>query len=429
MSSRLRNTLWYAGAAAVVVLLGVLLFTMTGPERVLYQRPAERGAGGGMVEATYLISGAKDQVTIGKRANISLTDSEMDAEIGATLERSPAGALPSRSTWTLIAEETSPTPVLLNGDEVDEAKVEPGDVITVGGVDVTFEGSRKGLGGFVDWWESGKISHLFASPDVMSRAFPILLAAFPVSLLSVLVSFALAIPFGLGLAFMKMARTRWLRWPATIYIDVVRGTPIFLQILLVFFGLPLMPPWAALVKMFPVLNEAGLFGVSNSLYLRAFVVLSFNSAAYMAEIFRAGIQSISKGQMEAARSLGMTTPQAMSFIIIPQTVRRILPTMMSEFILLFKDTSLFAAVGMAEIIMRSREVASTTLNVSPYVLAAAFYLVITIPLGRLVQVLENRLARSEGGGLPSFEKSVEDNVANVAALKEVKTQTTGGDLR
>jgi hypothetical protein len=92
--------------------------------------------------------------------------------------------------------------------------------------------------------------------------------------------------------------------------------------------------------------------------------------------------------------------------------------MMSEFILLFKDTSLFAAVGMPEMIMRSREVASTTLNVSPYVLAAGFYLVITIPLGRLVQVLENRLARSEGGGLPTFEKSAEDNTATVKAIKD-----------
>jgi len=138
--------------------------------------------------------------------------------------------------------------------------------------------------------------------------------------------------------------------------------------------------------------------VGNSAYLRAFLVLAMNSAAYMAEIFRGGIQSINKGQMEAARSLGMSAPKAMGYVIIPQTVRRILPTMMSEFILLFKDTSLFAAVGLGEMVLRAREVAATTLNVSPYLLAAAFYLVITIPLGRLVQQLENRLAVAEGGG-------------------------------
>ncbi len=107
----------------------------------------------------------------------------------------------------------------------------------------------------------------------------------------------------------------------------------------------------------------------------------------------------------------------MTFIIIPQTVRRILPTMMSEFILLFKDTALFAAVGLPEMIMESRSVAATKLNVSPYLLAAAFYLVITIPLGRLVQRLENRLARSEGGGEATFEKSAVDNLAAAAAIK------------
>lgn len=435
MSPKLRKLLWYGALAAVVVALVFFLLTMTGPERILYQRPAERGSGGGMVDAVYLISADKDAITVGKRANVTLAEAEMDSDVGVTLTREPAGAGPAKSTWTLVAEETSPA-VLLNGEEVGEATLEAGDVLTIGGQDVTWAGSRTGLGGFVDWWESETITHLFFSPAVIAAAFPIVLAAFPVSLVMVLISFAFAIPGGLTLAFMKMARVRWFRWPATVYIDIIRGTPIFLQILLVFFGLPLMPFYQTLVQWFPGLNDAGLLNISNSLWLRAFVVLSFNSAAYMAEIFRAGIQSISKGQMEAARSLGMTTPQAMTYVIIPQTVRRILPTMMSEFILLFKDTSLFAAVGMPEMIMRSREVASTTLNVSPYVLAAGFYLVITIPLGRVVQSLENRLARSEGGGLPTFEKSVADNVAAAKAIKddaagddESSVSTTGEEAR
>ena len=417
MNPRTRRILWIAGTVLVVSVLAYLLLNMTGPERIAYQRPAPRGSGGGTVDAIYLVSSDQDEVTIGKSANVSLSEAEMDVNVGATLTRQPPGARPVNSTWLMTAEETSPTPTLLNGEEVDEATLKAGDVITVGGADAVFEGSRTGLEGFVDWWESGTITHLFFSPAVIVQAFPVVLKAFPISLVMVIVSFAFAIPFGLALAFMKMAKSRWLRTPATIYIDVIRGTPIFLQILLVFFGLPLMPFYQQLVEWFPQLNEAGLFGVSNTLWLRAIVVLSFNSAAYMAEIFRGGIQSISKGQMEAARSLGMTTAKSMTYVIIPQTVRRILPTMMSEFILLFKDTSLFAAVGMPEMIMRSREVASTTLNVSPYVLAAGFYLVITIPLGRLVQSLENRLARSEGGGAATFEKSTKDNLDAVAAQK------------
>lgn len=420
MDSRLRKILLIIAYGIVPLILAVLLFTMVGPDRLLFERTASRGSTG-MVDDVYIISPTRDSVTIGTQANVNIPQAEMDVAVGATLDRQPPGGGMDDSEWTLTAEETSPTPVLLNDEPVrGTPTLEVGDVITVGGVDVLYDGRRSGVPGALDWWETGKVSHLFASPEVIAQAFPVLLAAFPVSILSVLVSFALAIPMGLGLAFMKMAKTRWFRWPATAYIDVVRGTPIFLQILLVFFGLPLMPPWQALLAAFPQLNDAGPFGVTWSLYLRAFVVLSFNSAAYMAEIFRAGIQSINKGQMEAARSLGMNIAQAMAYVIIPQTVRRILPTMMSEFILLFKDTSLFAAVGMAEIILRSREVASTTLNVSPYLLAAAFYLVITIPLGRFVQQFENRLAQSEGGGAvrPADEVSGSTTVAPVpAALK------------
>lgn len=398
MNSKLRRILLIVAYGVIPVVLAVLLFTMVGPDRVLFERTASRGSTG-MVDDIYIIGPTRDSVTIGKQASVRIPQAEMDIPIGATLDRQPADGGMDDSEWTLTAEETSPTPVLLNGAPVDGTPtLAVGDVITVGGVDVTFDGPRTGVLGALDWWETGKVSHLFASPAVIAEAFPVLVSAFPVSLLVVLVSFALAIPMGLGLSFMKMAKSRWFRWPATAYIDVIRGTPIFLQILLVFFGLPLMPPWQALVSAFPQLNDAGPFGPTWSMYLRAFVVLSFNSAAYMAEIFRAGIQSINKGQMEAARSLGMNIAQAMAYVIIPQTVRRILPTMMSEFILLFKDTSLFAAVGMTEIILRSREVASTKLNVSPYLLAAVFYLVITIPLGRFVQQFENRLAASEGGG-------------------------------
>lgn len=418
MNPKLRMTAWYVALATICVAAVVMLVTMAGPERLLYEDPPRRGSTK-PVHAIYLVSPAKDVLTIGKRqVDIVPQKAVLGDNLAVTLTRTPAGAGMGKSTWILTAEETSPTPVLLNGSRpAVEVALKDRDVLTVGGVEMTFEVGRRGIPGALDWWESGKITHLFASPQVIAEAFPVLLKAYPISLVAVFIAFLLAIPGGLTLAFMKMAKSHWFRFPATAYVDFIRGTPIFLQILLVFFGLPLMPPWQMLVSTFPKINDAGLFGVSNSLWLRAFVVLSFNSAAYMAEIFRAGIQSINKGQMEAARSLGMSTPAAMAFVIIPQTVRRILPTMMSEFILLFKDTSLFAAVGLGEIVMRAREVASTTLNVSAYLLAAAFYLVITIPLGRFVQQLENRLAASEGGGAATFHKSTEDNLAATAKIE------------
>ncbi len=251
---------------------------------------------------------------------------------------------------------------------------------------------------FLHWWETFPITRLFLSFEVMGQALPIVLKAFPVSIAFGTFSFIFAIPLGLGLAFMKMARTRWVRWPATLYVDVVRGTPLFLQILIVYFGLTLLPFYKDMVVANMWMKQPFFLGIDFTVWLRGLFVLSFNSAAYMAEIFRAGIQSIPKGQMEAARSLGMTTPQSMTFVIVPQTIRRILPTLMSEFILLFKDTALLAAVGVAEMTLRSREITATTYNQSSYIVAAGFYLLITIPLGRFVANLENRLAESEGGG-------------------------------
>ena len=126
-------------------------------------------------------------------------------------------------------------------------------------------------------------------------------------------------------------------------------------------------------------------------------ILAMNSSAYLCEIFRAGIQSIPKGQFEASRSLGMNGAQTMLFVIIPQTVRRVIPTMTSEFILLYKDTSLLAAVGVMEVVMYAKTIVASTGSITPYIVAACFYLVITLPLAKLVGMLEAKLAGSDSG--------------------------------
>lgn len=193
-----------------------------------------------------------------------------------------------------------------------------------------------------------------------------------------LVAFPCAIPFGLLLALMRMSKLRVLRGLATTYVNVVRGTPLFLQIYIAFFGLPLA---GIQVPPFPL-------GV---------VVLAMNSSAYLCEIFRAGIQSIPRGQFEASRSLGMNGAQTMLFVIIPQTVRRVIPTMTSEFILLYKDTSLLAAVGVMEVVMYAKTIVAATGSITPYIVAACFYLVITLPLAKIVGKLEAHLADRDAG--------------------------------
>lgn len=233
----------------------------------------------------------------------------------------------------------------------------------------------------VRWVEGITLVHLFFSPTRILEAAPFLAKGWLLSILIVALSYPTGIPLGLALAFMKMSRVPPLRWFAAAYINVIRGTPIFLQIFFVFFGLPLL-------------------GFAPNLIVRSWLVLSINTAAYMAEIFRAGIQSIHKGQLEAASSLGMTYPQAMAYVIIPQTIRRILPTMTSEFILLFKDTALLAAVGVFELMYYGKNDVAVSGNASAYVGAALFYLLLTIPLIRLVGLFEERLAISETGRVP-----------------------------
>ncbi len=163
---------------------------------------------------------------------------------------------------------------------------------------------------WVQAWNSNKFLHLFFDPTIIVTSVPAVFGGWLVALGLVAVSFPIAIPLGLLWSFLRMAKHRVPRAIGATYINIVRGTPLFLQIYIAFFGLPLM-------------------GVSMDLFVLGIIVLVLNSSAYLAEIFRAGIQSINKGQFEAARSLGMNGAQTMFYVIIPQTVRRVIPTMTS----------------------------------------------------------------------------------------------------
>lgn len=226
---------------------------------------------------------------------------------------------------------------------------------------------------WVQAWNSNKFLYLFFNPTIMVTSFPVVFGGFLQAVGIVAVAFPLAIPAGLLLALMRMSALRILRGIATTYVNIVRGTPLFLQIYIAFFGLPLA-------------------GVQIPAFPLGVLVLAMNSAAYLCEIFRAGIQSIPKGQTEASRSLGMNGAQTMLFVIIPQTVRRVIPTMTSEFILLYKDTSMLAAVGVMEVVMYAKTIVAATGSITPYIVAACFYLVLTLPLAKIVGNLENRLA-------------------------------------
>ena len=222
-------------------------------------------------------------------------------------------------------------------------------------------------------WCSNKFLKLFLNPALIVRSIPVVFEGFLMALAIVLCAFPCAIPLGLLLALMRMSKLSVLRALGSFYVNIVRGTPLFLQIYVAFFGLPLA-------------------GIDIPNFPLGVMVLFMNSAAYLCEIFRAGIQSIPKGQTEASRSLGMNAAQTMIFVIIPQTVRRVIPTMTSEFILLYKDTSQLAAVGIMEVVQYAKSIVASTGSITPYIVAALFYLVITLPLAKIVGKLETKLA-------------------------------------
>ena len=256
---------------------------------------------------------------------------------------------------------------------------------------------------WVSQYNQVKFLNLFFKPQLIVVAIPLLFIGWLASIGLVLLAFPLAILWGLLLSFMKMARLRIIKWTAGAFVNVIRGTPLFLQIFIAFIGLRIA-------------------GLRASDYVTAVIVLALNSSAYLAEIFRAGIQSINKGQFEAAASLGMTYPQSMINVIIPQTVKRVLPTMTSEFILLFKDTSLLMAIGVFELMMYSNTIVARTGNLTPFVVAGVYYLIVTVPLINIVGRLERRLAISEGAQGAISDKAKKEKEPTLA---EGLTRTAG----
>ncbi len=214
-------------------------------------------------------------------------------------------------------------------------------------------------------------SRLF-DPGLVSRTWRFLVRGVWMTAVLAAIGLVFGLPIGLALALARVQPSRVLSLPAGVYVEVVRGTPLLVQILFIYFVLP-------------------AFGVNLPAFTSGAIALTLNSAAYLAEIFRAGIESIETGQMEAARSLGMTYAQAMRRVILPQTFRRVLPPLTNEAIALLKDSSLVSVIGLTELARTGQELASryaAPLTIWPMV--ALLYLLLTFPLTQLAEELERR---------------------------------------
>ncbi|MEN9475135.1 MAG: hypothetical protein RIS48_1857 [Pseudomonadota bacterium] len=208
--------------------------------------------------------------------------------------------------------------------------------------------------------------------DILSPLLQGTLVTLQVFLLTML----LAVPLGLGLALLRLSRRAWLGRLVSGYIWLMRGTPLMLQMLFIYFALPFVPVIGIRLPDFPA----------------AILAFTLNYAAYFAEIFRAGIQSVDRGQYEASKVLGLSHVQTMRRIVLPQMVKRILPPMSNETITLIKDTSLIYVLAMNDLLRAARGIVQRDFTTSPFVVAAAFYLLMTLVLTWAFQRMEKKVA-------------------------------------
>ena len=231
-----------------------------------------------------------------------------------------------------------------------------------------------------DW---ATIQRAFFNTEIAGGMFPkVIFIAAKNTVVYTLVAFAFGLVFGLLLALMKLSTIGPYRWMATVYIELLRGLPALVTLILIAFGIPIA---------FDFRIPGGQLGT-------AALGLGMVAAAYMAETIRAGIQAVPKGQVEAARSLGMSRTWTMVSIVIPQAFRIIIPPLTNELVLLIKDTSLLFVIGTTpvsvELTKFGRDTMSSTFNGTPLTVVALAYLVITLPLTQLVAALERRQARA-----------------------------------
>ena len=191
-----------------------------------------------------------------------------------------------------------------------------------------------------------------------------------------LITLLLAVPLGLGLALVRISRFRVASQAVNGYIWLMRGTPLMLQMLFIYYALPFVPGVGIRLPDFPA----------------AIVAFALNYAAYFAEIFRAGIQSIDRGQYEGAKVLGFSYGQTMRRIVLPQVIKRILPPMSNATITLVKDTSLIYVLALNDLLRAARGIVQRDFTITPFIVAAGFYLIMTLVLTWLFQRLEKRHA-------------------------------------
>ena len=207
------------------------------------------------------------------------------------------------------------------------------------------------------------------------------------TLLLAIVSVSLAVIPAMLLALMRLSRNKVVKTISGAYIAVFRSTPMLVQLSIIYFGL-------FGVISIPRVTILGFVDLSR--FIPGVVALALNSSAYVAEIFRAGLLAVDAGQMEAARSLGLSKWQGMKLVVLPQAIKNVLPALANEVVTMVKESSICSMLGMAELMFGAKAVASTTyISLAPYTLAALIYFCINYPASKAIEAVERRMRRGD----------------------------------
>lgn len=232
--------------------------------------------------------------------------------------------------------------------------------------------------GLIDKYMTNAANAMNDDSGFISKYGSFFLKGIKITILISLIGVALGSILGAFVALMKLSKIKIISWIASIYIEILRGTPMLVQVFIVFFGIT-----AAL-------------GLDISALVCGTIALVINSSAYIAEIIRAGINAVDKGQMEAARSLGLNYRQTMKSVIMPQAIKNILPALGNEFVTLIKESSIVSTIGVGEIMFNAQVVQGISFDpFTPLLAAAALYFVLTFVLTRIMNMIEGRLNASD----------------------------------
>ena len=221
--------------------------------------------------------------------------------------------------------------------------------------------------------------------DILTNYYHYFLRGTRTTILVALITVFCGAILGCLIALMRTSKIKPLQAFSKLYITVIRGTPMLVQLYIVYFQLDFIP--------YP---DITVFGVDMERAIPCIIALSINSAAYIAEIIRAGIEAVDIGQTEAARSCGMTAGQTMRYIVLPQAVKNILPAIGNEFVTMVKETSIIQYLGISDLMYNNTLAVTATYNPLPcYYISALIYLTLNIILGKGLNIFEGRLKRSE----------------------------------